>query len=1086
MLSILIFGVATLCGNVAAVPYAAAAAPGFAAVNQPVHCSSPLEQFELFGAAPGGLFGALGWGSAAEAALPPVLLLAALVALTLAAPRLVGGGWLRRVGTAAVRAAGSYPVANGTRAQLPQLPLLLTLTLALATYNLSGLLPYGCAFSAHLVCTLFYAATGLFGRNCAAAVRYGRSRYHFFLAAGLPLPLLPVPASELAVQNLGGPLLHSPQPFGGALPPGGAPEVSPLGFMAGLGSAVPVAVMLWAGALLAALAALAALGLRAPGWGSAASGTGAVARWGHLRGRRRESRGSLSRRRWGAGLLGAAFGAAAVPTAAAGTPRSLDCGLPRGVTWEALAGAQKPQAPPSPGAKAEVLAAELWEGYGQHFGTPGKSSPELVLQLRPIQQGLALRHFGQGWPPTGSAAGPSGGEPFLSLAATALRQLAAAVAQGPQRLLQAAGAGLRSHTPGVTRVLAEGTAADPRLALLLGLTALVVLGAVLLQGFGAPRPYRPAPPTTAAAGAGGGGAAAAAGAGREQDSPPPRQDHWPWGRPMGLALWALLALDSPPAAGSVAGGPVPVSAELELFGDRCPSPAPAASPDGRSASPAAGRFSPASSAGSSPARSCASVGDSAGGYGAALERSWEDGSLPPGGVGDEGLFLLVLEPAELWAELQRSPAEALALLPAEELESAHLLAYRAPGSRRVGPLQWPALLGRNPSLLPADAEGDWGRALAELHRRGCGYRQLLAAAVAPDSQLEPVIRTAYPGVAERLLRQQQLTLRSQRVLPAELRQGRRFGLEPGGTVAETLAGAHWLFPRLTADGAALELQLMAVGTVEEEAGVWPQLPAAVEDGDPYGDTYPWDPAPRPAAGPPAPPTADAPKAPAAPRRGGVRLWAELPPGAVLVESKTLAPPAGSGSQPDPAPGLSPAPFGPSANAPTAPSAPASAPAAEKGRPLRFRLAPGSKKPPALQQRPQQPRSQPPAAEQPASLEDLRRWQAWQRTHGGSRSGGASAPSIPSAAPAFAAFGAFGDSSASSGSGSGAEEDSEDEAKGGGGFSGPSAAGGGLAEAAVGGRGPSGCQLGWKPPVGLRWPPRGHLCHRLAGCWGGVR
>jgi F-type H+-transporting ATPase subunit a len=121
-----------------------------------------------------------------------VLLLAALVALTLAAPRLVGGGWLQSGGEVAVRAMGDFLVANGTRAQLPQLPLLLTLTLALATYNLSGLLPYGYTFSAHLVCTLFYAATAFFGLNYVAVARYGRSYFNLFLPAGTPLPLLPL------------------------------------------------------------------------------------------------------------------------------------------------------------------------------------------------------------------------------------------------------------------------------------------------------------------------------------------------------------------------------------------------------------------------------------------------------------------------------------------------------------------------------------------------------------------------------------------------------------------------------------------------------------------------------------------------------------------------------------------------------------------------------------------------------------------------------------------------------------------------------------------------------------------------------
>src|SRR5690349_5382397 len=125
MLSTLTFGAPLQCTATAAAPHTPPAAPGFAAVNQPVRCSSPPEQFELFGVAPGGLFGALGWGSAAEAALPPVLLLAALVALTLAAPRLVGGGWLQSGGEVAVRAMGDFLVANATRAQLPQLPLLL-------------------------------------------------------------------------------------------------------------------------------------------------------------------------------------------------------------------------------------------------------------------------------------------------------------------------------------------------------------------------------------------------------------------------------------------------------------------------------------------------------------------------------------------------------------------------------------------------------------------------------------------------------------------------------------------------------------------------------------------------------------------------------------------------------------------------------------------------------------------------------------------------------------------------------------------------------------------------------------------------
>jgi len=141
---------------------------------------------------PAGPFGALGWGSAAEAALPPALLLLALSGLLLAAPRLVAGGWLQGAAEGGVRGLGNFLVANGTRAQLPQLPLLLLLTLALTLYNLSGLLPYGYTFSAHLICTLFYSATVFFGLNYVALARYGRHYFNLFLPAGTPLPLLPL------------------------------------------------------------------------------------------------------------------------------------------------------------------------------------------------------------------------------------------------------------------------------------------------------------------------------------------------------------------------------------------------------------------------------------------------------------------------------------------------------------------------------------------------------------------------------------------------------------------------------------------------------------------------------------------------------------------------------------------------------------------------------------------------------------------------------------------------------------------------------------------------------------------------------
>ena len=53
-------------------------------------------------------------------------------------------------------------------ALLPHLPLFMLLLLSLGFYNLSGLLPYGFTFSAHLVVTLFYSVSIFFGLNYLA------------------------------------------------------------------------------------------------------------------------------------------------------------------------------------------------------------------------------------------------------------------------------------------------------------------------------------------------------------------------------------------------------------------------------------------------------------------------------------------------------------------------------------------------------------------------------------------------------------------------------------------------------------------------------------------------------------------------------------------------------------------------------------------------------------------------------------------------------------------------------------------------------------------------------------------------------
>jgi F-type H+-transporting ATPase subunit a len=91
-----------------------------------------------------------------------------------------------------VRSTGDFLVANATRAQLPQLPLLLVLMLVLGSYNLVGLFPFGFTFTTHLLCTFFFGATVFFGLNYVSLVRYGRRYFNLFLPSGTPLRLLPL------------------------------------------------------------------------------------------------------------------------------------------------------------------------------------------------------------------------------------------------------------------------------------------------------------------------------------------------------------------------------------------------------------------------------------------------------------------------------------------------------------------------------------------------------------------------------------------------------------------------------------------------------------------------------------------------------------------------------------------------------------------------------------------------------------------------------------------------------------------------------------------------------------------------------
>lgn len=105
-----------------------------------------------------------------------------------------------------MRALAAFLEANATRAQLPQLPLLLLLVLSLGLYNLAGLLPYGFTFSAHLVVTLFYSGSLFFGLNWVALQRHRLAYFSLFLPGGTPLGLQPLMVLLELVSYLSRPL----------------------------------------------------------------------------------------------------------------------------------------------------------------------------------------------------------------------------------------------------------------------------------------------------------------------------------------------------------------------------------------------------------------------------------------------------------------------------------------------------------------------------------------------------------------------------------------------------------------------------------------------------------------------------------------------------------------------------------------------------------------------------------------------------------------------------------------------------------------------------------------------------------------
>jgi F-type H+-transporting ATPase subunit a len=152
--------------------------------------ATPLEQFELLRALAG--VGSLGFDGAVPLTLVSLLLQLSLGALLFSLVRLLGGGWLQSGTELLVRTAGDFLVANATRAQLPALPLLLLLGLTLGSYNLVGLFPFGFTFSAHLLCTFFFAGAVFFGLNYISATRHRWRYFNLFLPSGTPFGLLPL------------------------------------------------------------------------------------------------------------------------------------------------------------------------------------------------------------------------------------------------------------------------------------------------------------------------------------------------------------------------------------------------------------------------------------------------------------------------------------------------------------------------------------------------------------------------------------------------------------------------------------------------------------------------------------------------------------------------------------------------------------------------------------------------------------------------------------------------------------------------------------------------------------------------------
>lgn len=165
---------------------------------------SPLEQFELLAHRASGEVALL--PSQGYALLPLLLTLLLGAGLLFSAPRLLGGSPQQLGAELLVRSLGSFLEANATRAQLPQLPLLLLLVLSLGLYNLSGLLPYGFTFSAHLVVTLFYSLSVFFGLNYVALRRHGLRYFNLFLPGGTPLGLQPLMVLLELVSYLSRPL----------------------------------------------------------------------------------------------------------------------------------------------------------------------------------------------------------------------------------------------------------------------------------------------------------------------------------------------------------------------------------------------------------------------------------------------------------------------------------------------------------------------------------------------------------------------------------------------------------------------------------------------------------------------------------------------------------------------------------------------------------------------------------------------------------------------------------------------------------------------------------------------------------------